>query len=106
MKRLKLLALIPVLAAVGGCAPAVYCEGDLMYQNAGSIPAVQPTEGLTPRESASALKIPPPPATMVPYSETVLDKDGDETVRCLDRPPELPARNLAPEPKAAEKAPS
>ena len=111
MKQLKLLALIPVLAAVGGCAPAVYCEGDLLYQNAGSIPVVQPAEGLQPRESASALKIPPAPATLVPYGETVLDADGDETVRCLDRPPELPARALPPpdpkaEPKADEKAPS
>ena len=98
MKRVKLLALIPVLASIGACAPAVYCEGDLLYQNAGSIPAVQPAEGLTPRESASALKIPPAPATMVPYGETVLDKDGDETVRCLDRPPEMPVRALPPEP--------
>ena len=37
------------------------------------------------------------------YGETVLDEDGDETVRCLDRPPELPARNFTPEPKAEEK---
>ena len=112
MKHLKLLALIPVLASIGACAPAVYCEGDLLYQNARSIPAVQPTDGLTPRESASALKIPPAPATTVPYGETVLNEDGDETVRCLDRPPELPARALPPEPakpaepKAEEKAPS
>ena len=108
--KLKLLALVPILAAAGGCAPAVYCEGDLVYQNAGSIPVVQPADGLQPRESASALKIPPAPATLVPYGETVVDADGDETVRCLDRPPELPARNLEPapkaEPKAEEKAPS
>jgi len=103
--KLKLLSLVPMLAAAGGCAPAVYCEGDLLYQNAISIPVVQPTEGLQPRESASALKIPPVPATVVPYGETVLDEDGDQIVRCLDRPPELPARALPPpEPKAEEKA--
>jgi hypothetical protein len=109
MDGLKLLALFSVFT-VAGCAPAVYCEGELTYQNAASIPVVQPTEGLQPRESASALKIPPAPATTVPYGETVVDAEGDERVRCLDRPPELPARSFAPEPKvepkAEEKAPS
>ncbi len=111
MKPVKLMALIPLFAAAG-CAPGAYCEGERIYQDAISVPVVQPTDGLRPRESASALKIPPAPANAVPYAEVYVDEDGDEATRCLDRPPELPPQVLPPEPatpaepKADVKAPS
>ena len=97
MKQLKLLALVPVFA-LAGCATGTYCEGELAYQQAVSVPVVQPTDGLKPRESASALKIPPAPANPVPYAEEYVDEDGDEAVRCLDKPPEMPPLALPPEP--------
>lgn len=97
MNGLKLLVLVPLLV-VAGCAPGAYCEGELAYQRAGSVPAVQPTEGLQVRDSASALKIPPAPANAVPYAETYADEDGDEAVRCLDKPPALPPQALPPAP--------
>jgi hypothetical protein len=111
MKQLKLLALVP-LVALTGCAVGAYCEGERAYQEAISVPEVQPADGLKPRESASALKIPPAPANPVPYAEPYVDEDGDEAVRCLDKPPEMPALALPPEPakpaqpKSEEKAPS
>jgi hypothetical protein len=98
MKPFKLLALIPVLAAIAGCAPGAYCEGELTYQRAPSVPPVQGVEGLQPRDSASALKVPPPPANVVPYAEGYVDEDGDEAVRCLDKPPALPPQALPPAP--------
>jgi hypothetical protein len=105
MKQLKLLALIPVFA-LAGCAASAYCEGERLYQEAGSVPEVQPTDGLKPRESASALKIPPAPANPVPYAEEYVDEDGDEAVRCLDKPPEMPALALPPEPAKPEEKPA
>ncbi|MGQ0586201.1 MAG: hypothetical protein ACT4PK_03245 [Gammaproteobacteria bacterium] len=103
MKQLKLLTLIPVLA-LAGCASVSQCSGTQAYRDATSVPVVQSTESLKLKDSPSALKIPPAPATAVPYGEVYVDEDGDERVRCLDIPPVMPAP-LPEAPKPAEKAP-
>lgn len=90
---------VPFLAlALGGCAASSYCEGVQPYQRARSVPAVQPVDGLRVPPSESALRIPPEPANSVAYGEILKDEDGDDVVRCLDKPPELP--ELPPEPAA------
>jgi len=108
--KLKLISLLPLMA-LAGCAPGAYCEGEFTYQEATSVPAVQPAGDLKLRDSASALKIPPQPANDVPYAEEYVDAEGEEAVRCLDRPPEMPPVALPPQPepakpKAEEKKPS
>jgi hypothetical protein len=106
--KARLALLLPILA-LGGCAVASYCEGVQDYQRARSLPPVQPTDGLRVPESETALRIPPPPANPVPYGRIEKDEDGDDVVRCLDKPPALPPLVLPPEPaapKAEEKAPA
>ncbi|HUR41690.1 MAG TPA: hypothetical protein VM240_11055 [Verrucomicrobiae bacterium] len=95
MKNILLLALAPVFLA--GCAASSYCEGEQDYAVAGTMPPLQSPPGVTLPESASALKIPPQPATAVPYGETYKDEDGDDAVRCLDRPPSMPPPAVVPE---------
>ena len=102
MKFAKSLVLVPLMA-LGGCAASSYCEGEQDYQQAVSIPAVQTAEGLHLPESGAALRIPPPPAKAVPYGETVTDEQGDEVVRCLDKPPAMPP---PAEPKVTEPVPA
>lgn len=97
----KLLILLPALA-LGGCAASSYCEGEQDYEGARSVSVLQPAEGLRLQESSSALKIPPAPANAVPYGETYADADGDDAVRCLDRPPDL---HLTVHPKAEAEPP-
>ncbi len=87
--------------ALGGCVAGSYCEGTQNYQRAKSVPPLQPADGMTVPESEGALRIPPAPANSVPYGEVVRDEDGDEIVRCLDKPPEVP-----PEPAADPAAPA
>jgi len=101
------LALAPALLA--GCAASSYCTGEQKYQKAGSVPSLQGVEGLQLPDSATALKIPPPPAKAVAYGEVYTDEDGDEAVRCLDKPPAMPpvtppAAPPAPAPAAAPAA--
>ena len=98
----KILTLIPLLA-LGGCAASSYCEGEQTYQTAPSVPTLQPADGLQVRDSASALKIPPAPENAVAYGEVYRDADGDEAMRCLDKPPDLPP---PVEPKPEEKKPA
>ena len=101
MKRsMRLVLLAPVLAlALTGCAVSSYCEGDQKYHKAESLPPLSGAEGVTLPESASALKIPPPPANPVAFGEHYKDADGDDAVRCLDKPPDMPP---PVEPKPAE----
>ena len=49
MKKGKLIMLAP-LFTLAGCAPGAYCEGEFTYQEAISVPAVQPTDGLKLRD--------------------------------------------------------
>lgn len=95
-----------VLAAaallLGACSASSYCTGVQPYEKAKSVPPLRPAGDLKLPESAAALKIPPPPAKAVAYGETYKDADGDNAVRCLDKPPEMApvaeARPAAPVP--------
>ena len=87
---MKLLALVPALLLCG-CAANSYCMGEQPYQKAASVPPLKNAEDLKIPESPSSLRIPPPPAKPTPYGEVVKDSDGDDVVRCLDKPPELVA---------------
>ena len=98
----RVLLLMPVLA-LGACSVNTYCEGEQDYQKAGTVPPLQGAEGLKLPQSASALKIPPPPPHPVAYGEHVKDEDGDDVVQCLDKPPEMPP---PVQPKAEEKKPA
>ena len=102
--NLKLAILIPAFL-LGGCVAGSYCEGLQDYQRAKSVPPLQPADGLKVPESEGALRIPPAPANSVPYGEVGQDEDGDEIVRCLDKPPELPPAPAEPAPAAPAPAP-
>jgi hypothetical protein len=102
--KLRIALLIPMLG-LAGCAAGSYCDGQQDYQRARSVPALKPAEGLKVPESGSALRIPPAPANPVPYGEVQKDAEGDEVVRCLDKPPELPPLAAEPEPAAPATAP-
>ncbi|MGH8481539.1 MAG: hypothetical protein ACRES8_03670 [Nevskiaceae bacterium] len=95
-------AILIALLGLSGCAASTYCEGQQDYQRARSVPVLQPADGLRLPESEHALRIPPPPANAVPYGEVVRDEEGDEVVRCLDKPPVLAP--LPPEPAEAPPA--
>ena len=101
MKSAMKWVLLAPLLALSGCAVSSYCEGDQKYHKAESLPPLAGTEGVTLPESPSALKIPPPPPSAVAFGEKYKDADGDDAVRCLDKPPDMPA---PVEPKPAEAA--
>lgn len=102
--KLKPLLLASVLV-LGGCAGSSYCEGEQGYQTARSVPAPQSSGTLQIPVSESALRIPPPPENAVPYGEEYQDEDGDEAIRCLDRPPAMPPP-VEPKPLPTEPAPA
>lgn len=97
--RLSLLLITGLLAA---CGTTRHCEGDFPYQRAQSLPPPAPVEGLSWPESPSAMKIPPPQATVVPYaSPGQTDAKGKPQTQCLDVPPRMvsgtqPAKAPAP----------
>jgi hypothetical protein len=90
MKSMRVVLIPLSLLALSGCAVNSYCTGEMDYQTAPSIPPLQGGEGVRIPESASALKIPPPPANPVGYGEIRKDAEGDDVIHCLDKPPELP----------------
>lgn len=83
------LFLVPAAAllalALSACAGNRYCLSEQEYQKAENLQPIQPVEGLALPESASALRIPPPPAEVVPFGTRNAEGDGV----CLDRPPPL-----------------
>lgn len=103
---MKFLALVPALLLCG-CAANSYCIGEQPYQKAASVPPLKNAEDLKIPESPSSLRIPPAPAKPTPYGEVVKDSDGDDVVRCLDKPPELVASiDPPPAPPAPVAAPA
>lgn len=99
----KLLILVPAVA-VTACSTSSYCEDQQDYERAASVPPLKGDEALSVPESESALRIPPPPPNVVAFGETYKDEDGDDAVRCLDKPPEMAP--LPPEPQAVEPVPA
>ncbi|TJY61078.1 hypothetical protein E4T66_10635 [Sinimarinibacterium sp. CAU 1509] len=107
-----LTVLLVASLALSACASNRHCAGVQPYQESKTL--VMPTniDGLTVPESASALRIPPPPEKPVGFGIEVTDpKDPEEnTLECLDFPPRMPVEEAAaastpsPEPAApAEK---
>jgi hypothetical protein len=105
MKLARMTAAVAAALALSGCALSSYCEGELKYQRAPSVPPLRTAEGLQLPQSGSALRIPPPPENPVPYGEKYKDAEGDDAVRCLDRPPELVRSPEPPEPAATAAEP-
>jgi len=103
MKLAGHLMLISAVLTLGACAANGYCTGEQPYQKAPSVPALKSAGELKVPESAGALKIPPPPATPVPFGEVAKDKDGDDEIHCLDKPPQMvaAAETIAPAPVPA-----
>jgi hypothetical protein len=91
----RLILLLPALA-LSGCAVNSYCEGQQKYMEAKSLAPLQSADGAKVPESASALRIPPPPTNPVPFGQTVKDEDGDDAIACLDKPPEMAAAPAVP----------
>ncbi len=106
LRPLSLLVLVSGLAA---CGSNRHCQGEFPYQQASTLPPPAVVEGLKWPESPSALKIPPAPATTIPYASTVPDPaaPGKTQVQCLDTPPRMPPPEPVKEPvQAAEPAKS
>ena len=99
---MRLLAPV-LLLALAGCSASSYCEDQQDYELAGSVPPLKGDESLSVPQSEAALRIPPRPANAVPFGEPYKDEEGDDDVRCLDKPPEMPALVEA---KPAEPAPA
>lgn len=93
MNRLLILSLALILSA---CGANRHCERAQPYQTAETLPALEPVEGIEPPRSASALRIPPPPPTAVPFAVKTEDPErpGRTVTRCLDVPPALPPQEL------------
>lgn len=101
---LRLTAAVAAVALLGACSANRHCIGELEYQKAQTLVSPAPVAGLSYPDSPSALRIPPPPATPVPYANPVPDPEapGETMIECLDLPPRLP-----PEPApAASSAPA
>lgn len=100
---MKFLILMAAVGMLAGCASGGgRCSGDFDYQQAQTLPPAQVVEGIKTPDSASALRIPPEPATKVPFAETYQNPEDPSQykTRCLDVPPR------APDPAPAEAAPA
>lgn len=101
---LRIAAAVGSLALLSACGGVSrHCMGELEYQTAQTLPAPGNVEGMTLKDSASALQIPPEPANPVPFAREVPDPEepGKSRTECLDVPPPL---NIAPEPEPAPDA--
>jgi len=94
----RALILITLAALASGCAGRNRCMStDAAYQQAETLPPLQPAEGLKLPESPAALRIPPAPAVTASLPEG----------QCLETPPALkepaaaPAAAPAPAPAAS-----
>lgn len=72
------------------CASNRYCLEEQKYERAENRPTLTTVDGLKLPESATALRIPPPPPASVPFG--VRDDKGGGV--CLDKPVEMtPAKS-------------
>ena len=101
------------LLMLSGCSTTGRCKGVQEYQKAQTMPTPPAVPDLKVQDSASSLKIPPPPAKAVAYGEQVPDpaKAGKTKLECLDTPPAMseptpvPAAAPAAAPAPASKKP-
>jgi len=91
MTRLGIIAVCGAALLLGACSNTRRCEATLPYQSAQTLPPPDAVPGLTVPESPSALRIPPAPASEVPFGQPVGEvRDGrDARYECLDTPPRL-----------------
>ncbi len=92
--KLRLLASAVAVLVLTGCASNRHCTGEQEYQKARTLPAPAEVSGLKMPDSPSALRIPPAPATVVPFSTEAPDpaKPGKTRAECLDMPARMPVR--------------
>ena len=100
MRSMFLPIFLAAVLGSSGCAVSSYCKGVQSYQKTQSVAPLNPVDGLKLPESSTVLKIPAAPEKSVAYGETYKDEKGDEHIRCLDTPPEMPPPL---EPKVEEK---
>lgn len=86
--------MLVVVAAVltTACAPNRYCLKEQKYEHAENRPPLTPVAGLNLPDSATALRIPPPPTAVVPFGY----RNAEGAGVCLDKPPPMPAPAGAP----------
>jgi uncharacterized lipoprotein len=98
-----LTVLVVTSLALSACASNRHCAGVQPYQEAKTLVPPENLDGLTVPESASALRIPPPPEKAVGFSIEMPDPEdpGETTLECLDFPPRMAVEAEAP-PAAAE----
>ena len=100
---MKFFVLMLAAGMLTGCASGGgRCSGDFDYQQAQTLPPAQAVEGIKPPDSAAALRIPPEPATKVPFAEVYQNPEdpSQNKTRCMDVPPR------APDPAPAEPVPA
>lgn len=93
-------AVLLACAALSACGTNSYCLSQQEYQKAEVAPDLRQVSGLELPDSPSALRLPPPPATSVPFGT----KGEDGTGVCLDKPPRLamPSKPAGPMPEEAK----
>jgi uncharacterized lipoprotein len=69
-------------ATLAACSTNNYCLVEQDYQKAESVPELRSADGLAMPDSPSALRLPPAPASTVPFGFK-----GEEGGVCLDQPP-------------------
>lgn len=79
------VGIVVLAAGLSGCNPNRYCMKDYPYQSAVELPAVVADGELAVADSSAALRIPPAPATALPFGA----ETEDGAVACLDKPPAI-----------------
>jgi uncharacterized lipoprotein len=86
------LIVIAAATLLAACAPNSYCLKEQKYEHSENRPPLTPVVGLNLPDSATALRIPPPPVAVVPFGYR---NEAGEGV-CLDKPPAMPAPAATP----------
>ena len=86
------LIVIAATALLAACTPNSYCLKEQKYMHAENRPPLTPVAGLSLPDSATALRIPPPPTAVVPFGYRNQEGAGV----CLDKPPAMPSPAAAP----------
>jgi hypothetical protein len=89
--RVMIIGVIAGAAVLTGCSSAGRCMRAQSYQSAVTLPTPGSIPGLTVPDSATALRIPPPPANAEPYGRVEKTSDGGTRYVCLDEPPRMSA---------------
>lgn len=85
------LIVIVAVTLLAACAPNNYCLKEQKYAHAENRPPLTPVAGLSLPDSATALRIPPPPTAVVPFGY----RNEQGAGVCLDKPPTMPAAPAA-----------